>query len=308
LPDTFSVRVFADGEAKLELRTARLVVRSDQVLSGFPVTRGPLNEGLTVDGEILHLAPRGWVSGRLYMPIRPLEVRLFAAPPTPPLAGVELGFHAIGMPMDDFQRRHVAAEDLAGPWPLKKTAFIAPDVREGILFVRGGVVRNLGIQRLSVHDACQLREYRNPKPLAHGLFLYENPRAVPRAYTADQVVAVTDLAEVRRTMLAFDESELGKKVVLESAVVVRSDHGPTLLVTNDRHDPQWRATIDGVPTPILRANGIVRAVVVPQGKHRVRFDYVVPRAVWLGVASALLGLLLAALVVPALHRAGTLGR
>jgi hypothetical protein len=330
VPEVFSLRAFAEGSTPIEVRRARLLIRSDQVLSGYPVTRGPLNEGLSATGDVLHLAARGWASGRLYMPVRPIEVRLYASRQREVKDGIEFGLHAAQMPLDDFQRRHVTADELgSGPWPLKKTALVAPDARDGTLFVRGGGTAGLNVERLEIHDACELRRYRNPRPMAHGLSLYENPRAVPRAYTADQVVVADDLAQVRRTLLAFDESELGRKVVLASAappglrrgtvesarfdvrrheVVVRSDGGPTLLVTNDRFDPQWAATIDGAPAPILRANGIVRAVVVPQGLHSVRFEYVVPRAVWLGVASALLGLLLGGLVMPALHRTGRLGR
>jgi len=329
MPADFSLRAFADGDTAIELRRARLAFRSDQVLSGYPVTRGPLNEGLSVDGDVLHLAARGWVSGRFYMPVRPVEVRLYAAPARAPSAGIDFGLHAAGMPLDEFQIQSVPADQLDGPWPLKKTALVAPDARDGILFVRGGGAPELNVQRLDVRDACELRQYRNPKLMAYGLALYENPRALPRAYTVDQAVVESDLAKVRRTLLAFDESELGNKVVLASApppgltrgavesarfdvrhheVVVRSDQGPTLLVTNDRHDPHWVAAIDGKPAPILRANGIVRAVVVPQGRHTVHFDYVAPRAVWLGVASAALGLLLAGLVIPALHRAGKLGK
>jgi hypothetical protein len=38
-------------------------------------------------------------------------------------------------------------------------------------------------------------------------------------------------------------------------------------------DPWWRATVDGRPTPIVRANGVFSAVVVPKGEHRVVWEY-----------------------------------
>jgi hypothetical protein len=38
-------------------------------------------------------------------------------------------------------------------------------------------------------------------------------------------------------------------------------------------DPWWFATVDGVRTPIVRANGVFSAIVVPKGAHRVLWEY-----------------------------------
>ena len=38
-------------------------------------------------------------------------------------------------------------------------------------------------------------------------------------------------------------------------------------------DPWWRAKIDGKPAPIVRADGVFSAVVVPKGDHRVVWEY-----------------------------------
>jgi uncharacterized membrane protein YfhO len=37
--------------------------------------------------------------------------------------------------------------------------------------------------------------------------------------------------------------------------------------------PGWKATLDGRPVEIFRANYLSQGVVVPQGVHRVVFDY-----------------------------------
>lgn len=48
------------------------------------------------------------------------------------------------------------------------------------------------------------------------------------------------------------------------------------LVLNDLHAAGWSARLDGRDVPIARANGVVRAVRVPAGAHRVSFAYRVP--------------------------------
>jgi uncharacterized membrane protein YfhO len=41
----------------------------------------------------------------------------------------------------------------------------------------------------------------------------------------------------------------------------------------DAHDPNWRAYVDGIETPIARANHFHRAIKVPAGNHQVEFRY-----------------------------------
>jgi hypothetical protein len=53
---------------------------------------------------------------------------------------------------------------------------------------------------------------------------------------------------------------------------------PGYLVLVDAYDPGWKATLDGGPVPVLRANVAFRAVHVPAGRHVVQFLY---RPVWL---------------------------
>ena len=67
---------------------------------------------------------------------------------------------------------------------------------------------------------------------------------------------------------------------------VHSD-APGILVLADTYDPNWTATVDGVPTEIRRANVLFRAVEIPSGKSRVEFRY---RPSRLGVGLALSGL------------------
>jgi hypothetical protein len=73
--------------------------------------------------------------------------------------------------------------------------------------------------------------------------------------------------------------------------------GPGYIVLVDTFDPGWRATVDGRPRPVLRANVAFRAVEVPAGRHVVSFVYR-PRSLQIGAAvSGLTALLIAAGVV-----------
>jgi hypothetical protein len=67
------------------------------------------------------------------------------------------------------------------------------------------------------------------------------------------------------------------------------------LVVRASHARGWRALVDGVPAPVLRANGKHRAVAVNAGRHEVVLRYEAPGLV-AGAAASLLGLLAAAVL------------
>jgi uncharacterized membrane protein YfhO len=45
------------------------------------------------------------------------------------------------------------------------------------------------------------------------------------------------------------------------------------LVINATYDEGWTAAVDGTPSRVVRANGLVRAVQVPSGTHTVALRY-----------------------------------
>ncbi len=51
---------------------------------------------------------------------------------------------------------------------------------------------------------------------------------------------------------------------------------PALLVLSEVYYPSWKATVDGKPAPVLRADYALRAIPVPAGKHRVVCYYADP--------------------------------
>jgi hypothetical protein len=64
---------------------------------------------------------------------------------------------------------------------------------------------------------------------------------------------------------------------------------PGLVLINDSYYPGWRATVDGQPAEILRADSLFRAVSVSAGTHRIEMKFI-PRHFWWGVGASLLTL------------------
>jgi hypothetical protein len=127
-------------------------------------------------------------------------------------------------------------------------------------------------------------------------YVYENPRALPR------VMLLTDwrLADfdellhtgwpdvdprrtvlLKRTPAGFSRSaavDMGGSARLlryanTEVVAEVTAPGGGILLLNDIWHPWWRASVDGAETEILVANVIFRAVVVPRGRHVVRFSF-----------------------------------
>jgi hypothetical protein len=77
-------------------------------------------------------------------------------------------------------------------------------------------------------------------------------------------------------------------------------NAPGFVVLVDTHAPGWRATLDGLPAEVLRADVAFRAVAVPAGRHVIEYVYR-PRSITAGlVVSAVAAL--AALAAIALER------
>jgi hypothetical protein len=128
-------------------------------------------------------------------------------------------------------------------------------------------------------------------------YLYENPRALPRVMLlGDWRLADFDEllrsgwpgVDPRRTVLlnkapagfrrtaaaagAVGSARRLRYANTEIEVEVDAPSGGILLL-NDVWHPWWRASVDGNETELLRANVIFRAVMVPRGRHLVRFEF-----------------------------------
>jgi len=146
--------------------------------------------------------------------------------------------------------------------------------------------------------------------------VYENAGAYPRAFVVPEAVLASDgpaaMARLRDGPLdprrqvvveSAPEGGLGPfaatapvdaTVVAEGTAVLdlRADApGGGFLVLTDPYYPGWRAFVDGVETPILRADYLFRAIALPPGSHEVRFVFV-PWSLQRGVLLSAAGLLI----------------
>ncbi len=62
-----------------------------------------------------------------------------------------------------------------------------------------------------------------------------------------------------------------KQIVLRAKAAASS-----VLLLNDKYDPNWKVWVDGKPETLQRCNYLMRGVLVPAGEHRVEFRYTPP--------------------------------
>jgi hypothetical protein len=147
-------------------------------------------------------------------------------------------------------------------------------------------------------------------------YVYENPRALPRAMvvpgwqTADFDALLRDGwpdgIDPRRTVLLEEPPPLpprsgDARAAAGTARILRyantevdveaaaPDGG--LLLLNDAWHPWWRAEVEGRPVRILKANVLFRAVALAPGVHRVRFVFAPFAGAWEEVRERMTGAL-----------------
>jgi hypothetical protein len=153
-------------------------------------------------------------------------------------------------------------------------------------------------------------------PTTRKVHVFAVPDPLPRAYVVDGARHEESLDDTFETLLtpAFDAR---REVILSPAPAatgapgssgeaqVTRDAGdrltvrtrlqaPGFVVLTDTFAPGWRATIDGHPAELQRANGIFRALAVEAGTHEIELRYR-PRGLTVGLltsAGALAGLAL----------------
>ncbi|MBS1788291.1 MAG: YfhO family protein [Acidobacteria bacterium] len=146
--------------------------------------------------------------------------------------------------------------------------------------------------------------------------IYENPRALPRAWIVPQARAVSEDEALRairgESAQSFSPHEVA---LLEVGSESRPDLPQTtfaqhpeanivryepnrltietntdqrgVLVVSEMNYPGWEATVDSQPVTIFHANYLLRGIVLPAGSHRVEMRYAAPAARLGAIISAL---------------------
>jgi hypothetical protein len=150
--------------------------------------------------------------------------------------------------------------------------------------------------------------------------VYENLRAMPRAWLVPEVVSAKSeeiLNSIKSSKLPdgrlfnpsqvalvknalkfkapnLDASATAKVVNLSDTQVevTTNSSSPAFLVLSDVYYPGWKATVDGKNVHLFQTDYVLRGVLVPSGKHVVKFDFKpLSFHVGLGISAASLTLL-----------------
>ncbi len=137
-----------------------------------------------------------------------------------------------------------------------------------------------GLRRLHQEGDVKVYEVTDPFPpawVAHQVQLGQDDEQSFTLLNAPDV-------DLRRTAILAQPPDPAPAPGEDSAVqvlewtsdrqVVQADAAtPGVLVFSEVFYPGWQATVDGRPAALLRADGILRAVALPSGSHRVEVRY-----------------------------------
>lgn len=149
------------------------------------------------------------------------------------------------------------------------------------------------------------------------LLVLENPQAAPRAELFDKALSLEsdpyrllDMKSDEAVVLEGDIPALPGPPMKEGKVeinergsdrltLVSEADGAAWLLLRDNLLEGWEARIDGAPAPILRGNVAFRALVLPEGRHRIEFVYAPKSYLWGSLLALVsLGILVLLLLIP----------
>jgi hypothetical protein len=144
--------------------------------------------------------------------------------------------------------------------------------------------------------------FQNPVPAKSRAYLSLKPERTAAPVNPAALLARPDFLSGAVDVIETSDATVPGPAQEGLAVIERYDHEdvrvrvetpqPAVLILLDAYEQGWTATLDGgAELPILRANALMRAVIVPAGSHVIAFSYRTP---WLkaGAWASLTGVLL----------------
>lgn len=144
--------------------------------------------------------------------------------------------------------------------------------------------------------------------------VYENLKALPRAYFVQEVIKVDTKSDELKYLLdpnfdsastavsqdlAYAKQETNASATIvgyqdQQVVVETTNNRQTPLILGNVYYPGWQAYIDGQKTQVHKVNYLQQSVIVPQGNHMVEFKFQ-PKSFYNGIYLSALGVLATAI-------------
>lgn len=130
-------------------------------------------------------------------------------------------------------------------------------------------------------DGIAYQQRSAPMPRAYVVYAAEtvagDPQAVERLLSPAFDLRNTALVAEPLSLPAAAPRPASRATLVEyqpaKVVVAATAAQPGLLILGDLWHPGWRVTLDGQPAELLRANHVLRGVLLPAGQHHVEFRF-----------------------------------
>jgi hypothetical protein len=160
-------------------------------------------------------------------------------------------------------------------------------------------------------------------------YLYLNGNRLPRAWSVSGLEEAEGIEDVKNKLFTlelnpskhamlggddiraigtrkFEKGMVEVSALRMNRVVLETEFsGRGFVVLSDQHYPGWRAMVDGKETEIYRVNGILRGVIVPEGRHKVEFVFRPGATILLLLLSGIITLCIMLYLMAARKEAGT---
>ncbi|MFH1852176.1 MAG: hypothetical protein ABIA75_07525 [Candidatus Neomarinimicrobiota bacterium] len=162
-----------------------------------------------------------------------------------------------------------------------------------------------GLNNLAVLNMLNVKYLITGKSISHPALrlalagqpsVYKNTAVLPKAWIVGKIRPVASQKESLAAVLDKNFSPAAEAIVMdysgpvldsavtgavtvekytENEIILKADVSATalLVLSENYYKPGWLVSVNGIKTTIYQTNHVLRSVVVPQGKHTLRFWY-----------------------------------